>query len=94
VSGDDASLVRWSCLNCPAGSSNGTVLLPAQDRLASNNPPANGYQIFGSSHPAGWCAAFVAGNVQLIGWGIDPVTHTGMSTRDGHEVIDASKVIK
>ena len=40
-----------------------------QDRTASNNPPANPSQIFGSSHGAGWHVAFCDGHVQSIGWG-------------------------
>ncbi len=61
--------------------------LPAQDRLNFPNP-----QGFGSAHSAGWQVAFVGGNAQLIGWGIDPTTHIWMSTRNGHEVIDPTKI--
>jgi hypothetical protein len=57
------------------------------DRTGFSNP-----QAFGSSHSAGWNVAFVGGNVQLVGWGIDPTTHVQMSTRNGHEVIDPTKV--
>jgi prepilin-type N-terminal cleavage/methylation domain-containing protein/prepilin-type processing-associated H-X9-DG protein len=97
VWGDDVSLVRWSCTNCPTGSTNGIVLLPAMDRVAASNPPQppNGFQsypAFGSSHPSGWNAAFVDGHVALVGWAIDIQTHTAMSTRNGHEVIDPSKI--
>ena len=93
MSGDDVSLVRWSCTNCPTGGS-GNYLPPAQDRTAANNPPQYGYESFGSSHSAGWNAAFVDGHVQLIGWGIDNATHVSMSTRNGHEVIDPTKIPK
>ncbi len=106
MSGDDVSLVRWSCTNCqnvtPSTtwtSSPAVPLVPAMDRIASNNPPQppsggafKSYPGFGSSHPAGWNAAFVGGNVQLVGWGIDPTTHVWMSTRNGHEVIDPTRM--
>ncbi len=82
MSGDDVSLIRWG------------ASIPAMDRSANNNPPPNPTTIFGSSHSAGWNAAFVGGNVQLIGWGIDPTTHAAMSTRNGHEVIDPTKIPK
>ena len=87
MSGDDVSLIRWGNAN----------LLPSLDRVGSNNPPqaTNGQppsQIFGSAHPAGWHAAFCDGHVQLIGWGIDGVTHQAMATRNGHEVIDPSLI--
>jgi len=84
MSGDDVSLIRWG----------NRTLLPSMDRTANNNPPANGKQIFGSSHGAGWNAAFCDGHVQLIGWAIDPDTHQGMATRNGHEVIDPTKIPK
>ena len=77
MSGDDISTTRWA----------NTTLLPSQDRTASNNPPANPSQIFGSSHGAGWHVAFCDGHVQSIGWGIDGVVHQGMASRNGHEVI-------
>lgn len=48
--------------------------------------------MFGSSHGAGWHAAFVGGNVQLVGWGIDPVLHTYMATRNGHEVVNPANI--
>jgi hypothetical protein len=64
------------------------------DRTANNNPPAEGHKIFGSSHGAGWHTAFVGGNVQLIGWGMDPAIHHAMATRNGHEVVDQSKIPK
>ena len=51
-------------------------------------------QIFGSSHAAGWHAAFCDGHVQLIGWGIDGTSHQAMATRNGHEVVDPSKIPK
>jgi prepilin-type N-terminal cleavage/methylation domain-containing protein len=92
MSGDDVSLIRWSCMNCQTGTSAGTMFLPQMDRVATNNPPPQGYYGFGSSHGAGWHAAFVGGNVQLVGWGIDPVTHAAASTRNGHEVIDPTKI--
>lgn len=84
MSGDDVSLIRWS----------NTTLLPSMDRTANNNPPANATQIFGSSHGAGWDAAFCDGHVQLIGWAIDPTTHQYMATRNGHEVIDPTRIPK
>jgi prepilin-type N-terminal cleavage/methylation domain-containing protein len=88
MSGDDLSLVRWSCANCPIPyASGGNTIQPAQDRLSFSNP-----QAFGSAHSAGWQAAFVGGNAQLIGWAIDPTTHVWMSTRNGHEVIDPTKI--
>ena len=77
MSADDVSLIRWG----------NTSLLPSQDRTSSNNPPqAPGQppsQIFGSSHHAGWHAAFCDGHVQLIGWNIDPTLHRNMSSRNG-----------
>ena len=89
MSGDDVSLIRWG----------NTTLLPSMDRTASNNPPPNPAQIFGSSHSAGWHAAFCDGHAQLIGWGIDPVTHQTMATRNGvrrlgYAVVDPSKIPK
>ena len=81
MSGDDVSLVRWA------------TSTPAQDRSSSAvGAPANGNLIFGSAHSAGWCAAFVGGNAQLIGWAIDPTTHVQMATRNGHEVVDPTKI--
>ncbi len=82
MSGDDASLSRWG----------NTSLLPSMDRTGNNNPPTNGPQIFGAAHGAGWHAAFCDGHVQMIGWGIDGVTHQAMATRNGHEVVDQSKI--
>jgi prepilin-type N-terminal cleavage/methylation domain-containing protein len=79
MSGDDLSLVRWAL----------QTSLPAQDRLGLTNQYG-----FGSAHPAGWCASFVGGNAQLIGWAIDPITHVAMATRNGHEVIDPTKIPK
>jgi prepilin-type N-terminal cleavage/methylation domain-containing protein len=64
-----------------------TIGPPAQDRLGFSSP-----QAFGSAHSAGWQVAFVGGNAQLIGWGIDPTTHTQLSTRNGHEVVDPTKI--
>jgi prepilin-type N-terminal cleavage/methylation domain-containing protein len=99
MSGDDVSLIRWTCLNCAIGGSWTTnppsaspFFPPAQDRSLTNNPPLDGYRSFGSSHSAGWQVAFVGGNAQLIGWAIDPYTHIAMSTRNGHEVIDPTKI--
>ncbi len=98
MSGDEVSLVRWSCENCANASPPGnwppssTFLPPSMDRVAASNPPPYGYQSFGSSHPSGWNAAFVNGHAALVGWAIDNVTHTAMSTRNGHEVIDPSKI--
>ena len=103
MSGDDVGLVRWSCTNCLNTSPPGnwptlsSFLPPSMDRVASSNPPQppngfQGYPGFGSSHSAGWNAAFVDGHVVLVGWAIDNVTHTAMSTRNGHEVIDPSKI--
>ena len=82
MSGDDVSLIRWG----------NATLLPSMDRTYNNNPPAKPSQIFGSSHGAGWHAAFCDGHVQLIAWGIDGVTHQAMATRNGHEVVDPSKI--
>lgn len=73
VSGDDCSLIRWG----------NTSLLPNLDRTVSNNPPANATLLFGSTHGAGWHAAFCDGHVQLIGWAIDPTTHQTMASRNG-----------
>jgi prepilin-type N-terminal cleavage/methylation domain-containing protein len=73
MSGDDISTTRWGSM----------TLVPAMDRVASNSPPANGSQIFGSSHPAGWYAGFCDEHVQLIGWAIDPATHQTMASRNG-----------
>ena len=91
ISGDDVSLTRWG----------GENMLPSMDRTANNNPPANPSLIFGSSHGAGWHAAFCDGHVQMIAWGFwatDPTTghtvHEEMATRNGHEVIDPSKIPK
>lgn len=83
MSGDDVSQIRWGS----------TSLLPQMDVASTSAyPPTNPSLIFGSSHPAGWHAAFVGGNAQLIGWGIDGTLHQGMATRNGHEVIDPSKI--
>ena len=82
MSGDDVSLIRWGS----------TTLLPSMDRTANNNPPSLPSQVFGSAHGAGWHAAFCDGHVQLIGWGIDGTTHQAMATRNGHEVVDISKI--
>ncbi len=93
VSGDSLSTIRWSCGNCtntaPPGNwpANSSFIVPAQDRLAFINS-----QGFGSAHSAGWQVAFAGGNAQLIGWGIDPATHAAMSTRNGHEVVDPTKI--
>jgi len=91
MSGDDVSLIRWGNFNAsnPAQS-----LLPSMDRTGTAQTPAPPYPalIFGSSHGAGWHAAFCDGHVQLIGWAIDPITHQAMATRNGHEVVDASKI--
>ena len=89
MSGDDVSLIRWG----------NATLLPSMDRPATNSPPLNPTQIFGSSHSAGWHAAFCDGHTQLIGWGIDPVTHQTMATRNGvrrlgYAVVDPSKIPK
>jgi prepilin-type N-terminal cleavage/methylation domain-containing protein len=70
LSGDDVSLIRWGNAN----------LLPTMDRTTAANP-ANP-QIFGSSHGAGWHAAFCDGHVQLVGWGIDPAIHRYMASRN------------
>lgn len=77
MSGDDVSLIRWALQSA----------MPVQDRLGVVNT-----QGFGSAHSAGWCAAFVGGNAQLIGWAIDPTTHVQMATRNGHEVVDPTKI--
>ncbi len=84
MSADDVSLIRWGNL----------TLLPAMDRLSTNGPPpgTNPPRIFGSSHSAGWHAAFCDGHVRLIGWGLDPATHQAMCTRNGHEVVDPSMI--
>jgi prepilin-type processing-associated H-X9-DG protein len=66
-------LIRWG----------NTSLLPNLDRTVSNNPPANATLLFGSTHGAGWHAAFCDGHVQLIGWAIDPTTHQTMASRNG-----------
>ena len=84
MSGDDVSLSR--CGN--------TSLLPSMDRTSNNNPPANPSLIFGSAHGAGWHAAFCDGHVQLVGWGIDGITHQAMASRNGHEVVDQSMIVK
>ncbi|MEI8375550.1 MAG: DUF1559 domain-containing protein [Planctomycetota bacterium] len=89
MSGDDVSLIRWG----------NTSLLPSMDRSANNNPPANATQIFGSSHGAGWHAAFCDGHVQLVGWGIDPATHQTMATRNGcqrlgYQPVDPTRIPK
>jgi prepilin-type N-terminal cleavage/methylation domain-containing protein/prepilin-type processing-associated H-X9-DG protein len=81
MSGDDVSLIRWGNPN----------LMPNMDRLSTNNPPPVPSQIFGSAHGAGWNAAFCDGHARLIGWAIDPYTHTAMATRNGHEVVDSSQ---
>jgi hypothetical protein len=84
-SGDDVTTIRWG----------NQTLIPAMDRLATQNPNANLAQlaqVFGSSHPAGWHVAFADGRVQLIGWAIDPATHQAMASRNGHEVVDPSKI--
>jgi prepilin-type N-terminal cleavage/methylation domain-containing protein len=96
MSGDDVSLIRWSCASCAIGGAwnPNDFYPPAQDRsfsAAGGTPPPNGSRRFGSAHPAGWCVAFVGGNAQLIGWAMDNVTHVQMSTRNGHEVIDPTK---
>ena len=44
MSGDDVSLIRWGNNPLPA------PLLPSMDRAATNSPPLNPTQIFGSSH--------------------------------------------
>ena len=72
MSGDDISLVRWGNANW----------LPSMDRPATNSPPPYPTMIFGSSHPAGWHAAFCDGHVQLVGWGINAKTHRDMSSRN------------
>jgi prepilin-type N-terminal cleavage/methylation domain-containing protein len=82
ISGDDVSMVRWG----------NTSLTPTMDRIASNNPPPSPAQIFGSSHGAGWHAAFCDGHVQLVGWGILADIHQAMASRNGHEVVDPSKI--
>jgi hypothetical protein len=97
LSGDDLSTIRWSCQNCPTGAtsfSGYTILPPAQDRVPSGSSPRppNCSQLFGSSHSAGWCVVFVGGNAQLISWGLNPTMHIQMSTRNGHEVVDASQI--
>lgn len=104
MSGDDVSLVRWACQNCttppssqtsPYWPSSALFLLPSQDRVAASNPPVpptQCYPGFGSAHSAGWNTAFVDGHAQLIAWGIDAQTHAAMATRNGHEVIDPTKI--
>ena len=93
MSGDSLSTIRWSCGNCqntsPPGNwaANATFIAPAQDRLGFSSP-----QGFGSAHSAGWQVAFAGGNAQLVGWGIDPTIHAEMSTRNGHEVVDPTKI--
>ena len=101
MSGDDVSLIRW-------GNDTPLNLLPSMDRTANNNPPANPSLIFGSSHGAGWHAAFCDGHVQMIAWGFWPkdpnpppqynnvptTVHTYMATRNGHEVVDVTKIPK
>jgi hypothetical protein len=91
LSGDDISLIRWG----------NTSLLPSQDRTVANNPPQPPQQppsqIFGSSHGAGWHAAFCGGNVQLIGWAINGTLHQTMATingvrRLGYPVVDPSQI--
>jgi hypothetical protein len=89
MSGDDIGLIRWG----------NTTLLPSMDRTANNNPPApaTATRIFGSSHPAGWHAAFCDEHVQLIGWAIDGNLHQTMATRNGvrslgYAVVDPSKI--
>jgi prepilin-type processing-associated H-X9-DG protein len=88
MSGDDVSLVRWGTNDLKQ------PLLPSMDRTSNKSPPANAAKIFGSAHGAGWHAAFCDGHVQLVGWNIDGVTHQAMATRNGHEVIDPSKIPK
>ncbi|MGO9115341.1 MAG: DUF1559 domain-containing protein [Thermoguttaceae bacterium] len=95
MSGDDVSLIRWGNDNLN--------LLPSMDRTAKNSPPPQQIAplIFGSSHGAGWHAAFCDGHVQMIAWGFwppDPTAnctlHQAMATRNGHEVVDPSKIPK
>ncbi len=81
-SGDDVSLVRWGS----------TTYLPSMDRVKTNIPPPNPAKIFGSSHSAGWHAAWGDGHVKLIGWGIDGTVHQNMATRNGHEAVDPTKI--
>ncbi len=103
ISGDDVSLTRWG---------GDTTMLPSMDRAANNNPPAPEIAplIFGSSHGAGWHAAFCDGHVQMIAWGFwspdpnpqppyttsatGPTMHTYMATRNKHEVVDVTKIPK
>jgi prepilin-type N-terminal cleavage/methylation domain-containing protein len=82
LSGDDVTTTRWG----------NQLLIPAQDRLANNNPSPNPTLVFGSSHPAGWHVAFADGRVQLIGWAIDPATHQAMASRNGHEVVNPANI--
>jgi prepilin-type N-terminal cleavage/methylation domain-containing protein len=95
MSGDTLSTIRWACGTCantsPPGNWSSGFFPPAQDR--TTNPPADGFRSFGSAHPAGWQVVFVGGNAQLIGWAMDNVTHAQMSTRNGHEVVDSTKIV-
>jgi len=92
MSGDDCGLIRWG----------NATLLPSMDlppNVTSKNPLPHPSQIFGSSHSAGWHAAFCDGHAQLIGWGIDPTTHQTMASRNGvrrlgYAVVDPSKIPK
>ena len=86
MSGDDVSMIRWGSAN------SSQPLLPAMDRTAGNNPPPCPTLIFGSTHGAGWIAAFCDGHAQFIGWGINAGIHQAMCTRNGHEVVDASQI--
>jgi prepilin-type N-terminal cleavage/methylation domain-containing protein len=82
MSGDDVCQTRWG----------NTTLVPAMDRLSTNNPPAQPAYIFGSAHGAGWHVAFMDGHADLIAWSINPSVHQAMATRNGHEVIDPSTI--
>jgi prepilin-type N-terminal cleavage/methylation domain-containing protein len=88
-SGDQMSLVRWGSYN---PSNPALSLLPTQDRVQSNNPPANPSLIFASAHGAGWNVVFLEGNARLVGWSLDPAIHQAMATRSGHEVVDESLI--
>jgi len=57
-----------------------------------DDPYAHLFQSWSSSHQAGFYMMFADGSVRLITYNINRITHRGLGTRAGGEVIDAEAI--
>ena len=97
MSGDEVSLVRWSCEipRMPVHRATGRRRRPScRHPWTAWRPAIRRPTVTRASALAS--VRLERGLRQrppaLVGWAIDNVTHTAMSTRNGHEVIDPSKI--